>query len=43
MKKLLIKLGIIKEYPVSIYRDELGRITKVVMNGKTILLNEGTK
>ena len=43
MKKLLykalVKLGIIKEYPISIYRDELGRTTKIVMNGKTTLFN----
>ena len=40
MKKLLIKLGIIKEYPVSIYRDETGRTIKIVMEGKTIFDRE---
>lgn len=40
MRKLLIKLGIIKEYPVSIYRDKLGRTIKVIMNGKTIFERE---
>ena len=43
MKKLLIKLGIIKEYPVSIYRDKLGRTTKVIMNGKIIFDRELTQ
>jgi len=36
MRKLLIKLGFIKEYPVIIFRDETGRTTKVIMDGKTI-------
>ena len=36
MKNLLIKLGILKAHPVIIFRDETGRTTKVIMDGKTI-------